>query len=183
MISRIVVIGTSGSGKTTLAKTLSKQLGIKHVELDALHWEPNWVEASREETKRRADQALGADKSWVVDGNYGYTREISWARAELIVWLDYPFLLVFSRAVRRTFRRMYYREVLWSGNQERWSKLFSKDSILLWVIQTHHRRAREYPKILQRPEFAHLKVVRLRSQRETDEWLKTIRPLPKSEEA
>src|SRR6476620_10527030 len=106
MISRIVVIGTSCSGKSTLAKAIAERLGVKHVELDALHWEPNWVEASHEETRRRADLALGADESWVVDGNYGYTRDIVWTRAQMVVWLDYPFLLVLSRAVRRTLRRM-----------------------------------------------------------------------------
>lgn len=183
MISRIVVIGTSCSGKSTLAKAIAERLGVKHVELDALHWEPNWVEASREETRRRADLALGADESWVVDGNYGYTRDIVWARAQMVVWLDYPFLLVLSRAVRRTLRRMYRQEILWSGNREKWSKLFSKDSIILWVIQTHHRRARQYPELLRRPEYQHLKVVHLRSQRERDEWLKTIKPLHPHEEA
>jgi adenylate kinase family enzyme len=183
MISRIVVIGTSGSGKTTLAKVLASKLGIKHVELDALHWEPNWVEASQEETRRRADLALGKDAAWVVDGNYGYTRDIVWARAQLVVWLDYSFSVVFTRAIRRTFTRMYHREVLWSGNVERWSKLLSKDSILLWVIQTHHRRAKQYPILLQQPEFQHLKVVRLRTPREAAEWLKTIKPLHLHEEA
>jgi adenylate kinase family enzyme len=172
--ARIVVVGTSCSGKSTLAKRLAKQLGLKHVELDALHWEPNWVEASQDETRRRADLALELEGRWVVDGNYGYTRDIVWARAQIVVWLDYPFLMVLGRAIRRTFRRMYHREVLWSGNQEKWRKLFSKDSIILWVIQTHHHRAKQYPILFQQPEYKHLQVVRLRSQRETDRWLASM---------
>ncbi len=40
---RIVVIGTSGSGKTTLARELAGRLNVPHIELDALHWKPNWV--------------------------------------------------------------------------------------------------------------------------------------------
>jgi adenylate kinase family enzyme len=45
----LLVIGTSGSGKTTLAEKLSKQLGIKNIELDALYWKENWTESSIEE--------------------------------------------------------------------------------------------------------------------------------------
>ncbi len=45
-MQRISVVGTSGSGKTTLARDISQLLGIPHVELDYLHWEPNWVEVS-----------------------------------------------------------------------------------------------------------------------------------------
>ena len=40
--SRIAVIGNSGSGKSTLARTLSARLGIPHIELDALNWQPGW---------------------------------------------------------------------------------------------------------------------------------------------
>jgi hypothetical protein len=32
----------------------------------------------------------------------------------------------------------------------------------------HHR---DYPALLQKPEYAHLKLVRLYSPRETDKWL------------
>ncbi len=38
---RIVVVGTTGSGKTTLAAQLALIAGCPHIELDALHWEPN----------------------------------------------------------------------------------------------------------------------------------------------
>lgn len=182
MISRIVVIGTSGSGKTTLAKAVAKKLGVKHVELDALHWDPDWTEVPDELMRQRVDLALRED-GWTVDGNYGQFRDIVWARAQMVVWLDYPFMIVLGRTLRRTFRRLFAREVLWNGNREKWSMLFSKQSIVLWMIQTHHLHPKRYPLLFQQPEFKHLKVVRLRTQRETDEWLKTMKPLHPHEEA
>ena len=39
---RIAVIGVTGSGKTTLAQNLAELLGLVHIELDAIHWGPNW---------------------------------------------------------------------------------------------------------------------------------------------
>ena len=175
---RIVVIGTSGSGKTTLAKTLARRLGLKHVELDELHWAPDWVEVPDELMRERAESSLGAAEGWTVDGNYKQVRDIVWGRAEMIVWLDYSFATVFARTLRRTFRRLLTREELWHGNRENWkTTFFSKHSILLWVIQTHHKRSREYPLLFQRPEFSHLKIVRLRDQHATDAWLETVRPL------
>lgn len=42
---RIVIIGTTSSGKSTLAEKLAQTLGLDFIELDALHWEPDWVAA------------------------------------------------------------------------------------------------------------------------------------------
>jgi hypothetical protein len=35
----------------------------------------------------------------------------------------------------------------------------------------HHR---DYPRLLTQPAYSHLKLIRLRSPRETDKWLKEI---------
>ena len=53
---RIAVVGTSGSGKTTLAHRLAQQLGIPHVELDALHWDPNWTPAPPDTFRERTEE-------------------------------------------------------------------------------------------------------------------------------
>ncbi len=90
---RIAVIGTTGSGKTTLARQISNRLGIPHVELDALHWEPNWAEPSAEVFRDRVDRALRGD-AWVVDGNYSIARDLIWTRAATIVWIDYALPLI-----------------------------------------------------------------------------------------
>jgi adenylate kinase family enzyme len=177
---RIVVIGTTGSGKTTLARRLAERLGVPHVELDALHWEPNWTMAPLETFRERVAQALEGE-AWVIDGNYSKVRDIVWSRADTIIWLDYPFLAIFARLIRRTLRRLITREELWNGNRERWQEqFFSRESLFLWMLRTYRRRRREYPELLQRPEYAHLSVVRLRSPKVAQKWLSSIPSSPVS---
>ena len=174
-LRRIAVIGTTGSGKTTLASRLAQRLGIPHVELDALHWGPNWTHAPLELFRERVAQALNGE-AWVVDGNYSRVRDIVWRRADTVVWLDYPLAVVMGRLVWRTFRRIFTREELWSGNRERlWEQLFTRESILLWALQTYPRRRREYPVLFKQPEYAHLAVIRLRSPRSAQAWLASLK--------
>src|SRR6266540_5729326 len=170
---RISVVGTIGSGKTTFASKSARLLDVPHVELDALHWEPNWVEAPNDLFRERVKQALHGD-SWVVDGNYHQVRDIVWSRADTVVWLDYPFRTIIARLARRTLRRILTHEKLWNGNQEHIRGLFTRDSVFLWAVRTYRRRRRQYPAFLSRPENSHLAVVRLRSPVEATRFLSTL---------
>ena len=48
-MKRISVVGSSGSGKTTVARRIAEALDAPHVELDELHWGPDWAAASAAE--------------------------------------------------------------------------------------------------------------------------------------
>jgi adenylate kinase family enzyme len=170
---RIHIVGTSGSGKTTLARQISQHLAIPHLELDALYHEPNWTEAPTEVFRKRVEQALRGE-NWVVDGNYSKVRDIVWSRADTVVWLDYPLPVIMRRVVRRTIRRVVIQEELWNGNRETWQTTFSRDSIILWVLQTYRKSRKEYPILFKQPEYAHLKVVHLRSPKATTAWLQNL---------
>lgn len=170
---RIVVVGTSGSGKTTLAAQLAALRGCQHIELDAIHWQPNWRQTPHDEFQVKLAGALVGD-CWVVDGNYGKGRAALWSRADTLIWLDYPLWLVLWRLLRRTVWRVMTREELWNGNRENLRAIFSQDSIFLWAIQTHSRRRREYTDLPYRPEYAHLTTIRLRSPRQANRWLRAI---------
>lgn len=82
---------------------------------------------------------------WVVDGNYRFTADITWARATCIIWLDYPFALTFWRTLKRTLRRSLTREVIFSGNVESfWRSFFTRDSIIWWMLTQHANYHRKY---------------------------------------
>jgi adenylate kinase family enzyme len=170
---RISVVGTSGSGKTTLASQISQSLAIPHVELDALHGEPNWTQAPTDVFRKRTEQALSGNK-WVVDGNYTKVRDIVWSRADTVVWLDYTLPVIIGRLVQRTWQRVVMQEELWSGNRETLQQTFSRDSILLWALQTYRKNRKKYPILFTQPEYAHLKVVHLRSPKTTHVWLSSL---------
>ncbi|MBD2607892.1 adenylate kinase [Scytonema hofmannii FACHB-248] len=167
------VIGTSGSGKTTLAREISQLLAIPHVQLDYLYWEPNWVEVRNDVFQKRVSQALSGN-TWVVDGNYSMVRDIVWGRADTIVWLDYSLSVVISRLVWRTFQRVVKKQEVCNGNRETWKTTFSRDSIILWALQTYYKNRRQYSLLLKKPEYAHLNIVHLRSPEEAQNWLSLI---------
>lgn len=172
---RLVVVGTSGSGKTTLAHGISERLRIPRVELDALNWEPDWIQAPVDVFRARVEEATRGN-TWVVDGNYGKARDIIWGRAELVVWLDYPLWVVLWQLFKRSARRLFTREELWSGNRERWQDHLGRDSLFLWAI-TSHAGHRQYPEIV-RTQYPHLQLVRLRSPREARQWLNALASTP-----
>ena len=168
---RINVVGTSGAGKTTTAQQIARRLGLPHVELDALHWDPNWTEAPLVVFRQRIAQALAGD-AWVVDGNYTKARDLIWSRVELVVWLDYSLPVIIRQLVWRTLRRTLTREELWSGNRERFREsFFSRDSVLWWALTTYQSRRAKYQAIFARSQDHGFAMVRLLSPRATREWL------------
>jgi adenylate kinase family enzyme len=173
-ITRVVVIGTSCVGKTTFAQALARVLNFPHVELDSLHWQPNWIPRPPEEFRALTAQALAED-CWITDGNYGAVRDLVWSRATTVIWLNYAFPLVLWRALTRTFRRVLTQEELYSGNRESLRMaFFSRESILWWVITTFHRRRRQYRRLFDTATTPRLAYVEFRSPAEARNFLRGI---------
>jgi len=158
-----------------LAARLAAQLGVPHVELDALNWGPTWTTVPVEVFKERVGRAVEGDR-WVIDGNYvgRGARELVWQRADTVVWLDLPRAVVLRRIAGRTVARALLRRTLWNGNRERWCNLTTLDpeqSVIAWSW-THHATYRErYGGAVEDPAWAHCRFVRLRSAREVDAFL------------
>jgi adenylate kinase family enzyme len=173
-VNRISVIGTSGSGKTTLAGKLAKILGIPHVELDALHWGANWTPVPRDVFRSRLRETIKADR-WVADGNYSKdARDLIWERADTYVWLNYSLPVMFYRIMRRTLRRAVTGEECCNGNRESLRVALSRDSVILWALQTYRRRRAEYPALLATLEQRGAQIIELHSPKEADRWLARV---------
>ncbi|HEV3363290.1 MAG TPA: AAA family ATPase [Acidimicrobiia bacterium] len=162
---RVSVVGNSGSGKSTLAKALAGRLGVPYIELDAVFHQPGWVPLPRDEFRARV-AALAAGSSWVIDGNYSAVRDLVWAKADTVVWIDLPRPLVMRRVIGRTIRRAVRREELWNGNREpssNWLTLDPERSIIMWSWTQHAKYRLRYAEAIADPALAHLTFVRLRS--------------------
>jgi len=170
---RVNVVGSTGSGKTNYGAELAGRLGVPLVELDALSWEANWVTAPPTVFRARVAAAV-AGEAWVVDGNYSATRDLVWARADTVVWLDFPFALVMWQVIVRTLRRGLRGEVLWSGNRESLRMAISRESIILYALTTYQRRRREYRRLSR--EYPGMHFVRLRSPAQARRFLDAIEP-------
>jgi adenylate kinase family enzyme len=167
---RVNVIGTSCAGKSTFSARLAAAMRVPHVELDALHWEPDWVEVPNDVFRARVADATAGD-DWVVDGNYAFARDITWARVDTVIWLDFSFPRVLWRSLTRTARRILSGETCCNGNRESIRQALSRNSIIWWVVSTHERRRREFRALLPTQAARGVDVVVLKTPAEAARWL------------
>ncbi len=173
-IMRINVIGTSGSGKSTFSKRIAQKLNIPYIELDALFWKPNWTESTNEEFFPKVAKAISGE-NWVLDGNYSRTQPMKTTRTQMVIYLDMPFHVVLYRIVSRSLIRGFKRQELWSGNKETvWKHLFTRDSMIWWVIKTFHKNRKRYISLFGCAEYSHIKFVRLRSPKEVEYFISQL---------
>ena len=136
-MQRVAVVGSSGAGKSWLSSRLAAALGIPYVEFDALHHGPGWTPLPADEMRARLDADCPANGAWVADGNYPHKGgDVVRARADTVVWLDFPRSTVMRQLVARTSRRLLLRERLWNGNRESLRDALARDperSILRWA--------------------------------------------------
>jgi len=170
---RVLVAGVSGAGKTTFASRLGRAWNLKHVEIDALFHGPNWTPRPEFLDDVRA---FAAEERWVTEWQYTSkgTDEILAPRAELAIWLDYPYRVVRSRLIRRTLARGILRKELWNGNREKgpWNLLNGDpdENILAWQKKTLHKWSERMPLVTE--QHPHLTIVRLRHPREAERWFR-----------
>ena len=115
-----------GSGQATLGRILADRLGVPYVELDGIFHQRNWSKLRPAEFERLVAEVAN-QPSWILDGSYSAVRHVVWPRADCVVWIDLPRLLVTYRVFRRTVHRYATRQELWNGNRDRWQDMFSTD--------------------------------------------------------
>jgi adenylate kinase family enzyme len=165
---RVVVLGTSGSGKTTLARKIATQLNVRHIELDVLYWNAGWTPTPMPEFLQKIRVTIAESESWVICGNYNVAKQITLPKATDIVWLDYPIYVNLWRAFIRSVKRILNKEESFTGCKETVAHLlFSKESILLWILQTHSRRRKEFEILLTKENFPNANIFRVKNEKES----------------
>ena len=168
---RVSIVGTSCSGKSTLARCLAQKCRIKYIEQDRLFWRPGWIQTDREEFRANLLNEIQAD-DWTICGNHSACRDDVWSRSTHIIWLNYSFPTIFYRALKRTIKRVFWREECCNGNHEGFRHAFlSTDSILWWVIKTYRLRKRQYAALKDNPQFRHVQFIEFRNPKEAERWL------------
>ncbi|MCF6264134.1 MAG: adenylate kinase [Xanthomonadales bacterium] len=114
--------------------------------------------------------------SWVLDGNYTRTIPIKWKQVDTIIWIDFSFTRTLFQALKRAISRILTKEELWpdTNNRESFKKLFSKDSIILWTLKNYHKNKIKYSLLNKNPEYQAIDIIRLRSPKECQNYLKPI---------
>ena len=164
-MKRIIVIGSGGAGKSTFSKRLGDVSGIEVIHLDQIYWRPNWVKTGKDEW-RRIVEGLIAKNSWIMDGNFGGTREMRLAACDTVIFLDIPRRICLYRILKRSIiYRGKTRPDMAEGCKERFDLEF-----LVWVWnypKTSGKRALE-----EMSQLDGKRIIVLRNTNDIEEFLK-----------
>jgi hypothetical protein len=166
-VRRIAVIGCSGSGKSTLAAALAARLGLPHVATDAVFWTGDWRPTPAAEVHAWLASATAAER-WVTDGNFDGDRDLLWARAELIVWLDLPLAAVLGQALRRNLGWWLQGTRVWGGQRMTLAKAWGGAR---HALRSHGLKRRTYPAWLA---ACGARTVRLRRRASPEAWVRAV---------
>ena len=167
-MKKVIVIGSGGSGKSTFARQLGEITGLPVIHLDALFWKPHWTATPKDEwaevVRRETEKT-----EWIMDGNFGGTREMRMQAADTIIMLDLPRWLCMYRILKRWFTyRNKTRPDMAEGCTEKVDWEF-----IMWVWNYKTRsRARALDELKSRTDK---RVIILRSRRDVSEFLDRMR--------
>jgi hypothetical protein len=102
-------------------------------------------------------------------------RDIVWPRTTKIIWLNHSFTLVLYRALTRSIVRAATKKTLFADNIETFKQTFlSRESIILWVLQTYHQKRRSYYKLLTQMKEEGVEVIEFKDQSQVDQYLNKL---------
>ncbi|MFJ8677539.1 hypothetical protein [Streptomyces sp. NPDC093589] len=95
-----------------------------------------------------------------------------WHRADVLVWLDLPLLLVVRRIVYRSLRQLAGLDTSPQAQRLTWKRaFFGRRSLLRTAIRKYRNNRPRYVEQVAETTALGVRVVRLRSGREADVWL------------
>jgi adenylate kinase family enzyme len=166
-VRRIAVIGNGGGGKSTLARVLGRHLQIPVHEVDEVQWLPGWRRAPLDEVAHTLE-AWASEASWIIDG-FGPWPVIDrrMARADTIVYVDFPFRTHLWWAAKRQINSLVQRRA-WGGQSAPPSSL-----LLFRTLRRVHAMRSDLLELVTKGG-RDAKLVHLRSPREMARWLSDV---------
>lgn len=143
---KILIIGNVASGKSTLAKKLSKQLYIKHYEIDSIVHDD--ILHRRRSTIQQLDliKEINKNDSWIIEGTLRNDLDILLELANQIIFLDVPFSLQRKRILMRFVKQKLKLEKAnykptWKmlKNMYKWLNGFDKEKLLQRLEPYHDK--------------------------------------------
>ena len=163
-IEKIIILGGPGSGKTTLAKLLGTKYNLPVVNLDGLNYFENWVERDKEERDNIILEKI-KEKQWIIEGNYKKTLKDRAKKADLIVFLDYPTIILLKGILERNIKNFNKEKEEIKGCKERVSKKFLKYAL------KYNKNKKQIFEILNNIENINDKLVIIKSRKKLNKWL------------
>lgn len=102
--ARIMIFGRPGGGKSTFAHRLHQATGIPLYHLDKHFYKAAWKETEYNEFIA-IQRKLVSGESWIIDGNNTKSLEMRYARANLVLYFNYPRSLCYWRIFKRLFMK------------------------------------------------------------------------------
>lgn len=134
-----MIVGQPGSGKSTLARRLGEVTGLPVIHIDRIHWQPGWIERTKEEKTRLCLEAE-AGEMWIFEGGHSRTWPSRLARADLLLWIDRPLGLRLWRVLKRAFTQLgKTRPDMADDCPERLSSLPEFVLYIVTTVESHRR--------------------------------------------
>jgi adenylate kinase family enzyme len=168
-LRRISVIGSTGSGKTYMSRRLSARLGLPLVELDQLRLMAEGTHHASGDDFAVAVRAVVSKECWVIDGHYREVRHMVWNDADLVIFLDYPLLVI----VRQLFGRYFAKRFQRPGGSEKPRDPASWARRLRRFAKTLAER-REYHRVLSMIDNTNVRVKRFRNRAAAAAWIEAL---------
>lgn len=103
MLKKIMIIGSPGTGKSTLAKRLRNLTNFPTYSLDAMFWQPGWVQSDTKSFRQKLEDVVNTEK-WIIDGNYSNHLDLRLPKADLVIYLDFIMPICLFRVIKRSLK-------------------------------------------------------------------------------
>ncbi len=169
-MDKIAIFGGPGTGKTVLARELAARLDLPHTQLDEILFTPDGT-LGLDEFRARAAAVTDGDR-WIVEGNFAKLADVTWHRADVLVWLDYRLSLIMWRIVTRSLRQLTGREPDAQAERLTWRHaFFDRRSLLRTAIRKYRHNRPRYARQAEQTEALGVSVLRMHTPAQTRRWL------------